>query len=209
MLIGSEIRRRLLDRSGDPDTWLVITPLLNPTAQLRDQDASVDLRLASLFVVPNRAQLESLDPLAADYADRKEQYMDRIFVPIGREFVLHPRHFALAQTLEWIKLPKNLGAYVVGKSSWGREGLIVATATGVHPGWSGPLTLELTNLGEIPLLLRPGLAYVQLFLHLVSGGERLTKPKGQGRQFVGTTTPGGRPKHEKDVEILRQWETST
>src|SRR5258705_291477 len=185
MLIGSAIRRRLPDRSGDPDTWLVITPILNQTAQLRDQDASIALRLASLFVVPNRAQLESLDPLAADYADRKEQYMDRVFVPIGKEFVLHPRHFALAQTLEWIKLPRDLGAYVIGKSSWGRDGLIVATATGVHPGWSGPLTLELTNLGEIPLLLRPGLAYVQLFLHPVSGIEGVTAAGGPGRQFVG------------------------
>jgi dCTP deaminase len=67
--------------------------------------------------------------------------------------------------LEWIRLPRNLAAIVTGKSSWGRRGLIIATATGVHPGFSGCLTLEITNLGEIPIKIRPGIHICQLFVH--------------------------------------------
>jgi dCTP deaminase len=68
-------------------------------------------------------------------------------------------------TLEWLRIPKNLAAYVVGKSSWGRAGLIIATATGVHPGFKGCLTLELSNVGEIPIAVQPGIAICQLFVH--------------------------------------------
>lgn len=83
---------------------------------------------------------------------------------MGDYFVLHPRQFVLGETLEWIHLPADLAAFVTSRSSWGRDGLIIATATGVHPGYSGILTLELTNLGEIPLRLYPGLSVAQLFI---------------------------------------------
>jgi dCTP deaminase len=62
-----------------------------------------------------------------------------------------------------------VAGYVVGKSSLGRRGLIIATATGVHPGFTGCLTLELTNVGEIPVAIQPGMRICQLFLHRVGG----------------------------------------
>ena len=62
-------------------------------------------------------------------------------------------------------MPCDLAAYVVGKSSWGRLGLIVATAIGVHPNYKGIITLELRNIGEIPFCLRPGLTIAQMFFH--------------------------------------------
>lgn len=57
--------------------------------------------------------------------------------------------------------------YLTGRSSWGRRGLTIATATGVHPGFTGCLTLELANLGDIPIAIRPGMTIGQLFLHNV------------------------------------------
>jgi dCTP deaminase len=69
--------------------------------------------------------------------------------------------------MEWIRLPHNLAGYVVGKSSWGRRGIVIATAVGVHPGFSGCLTLEITNLGEVPVEIKPGRQICQLFLHNV------------------------------------------
>jgi len=60
-------------------------------------------------------------------------------------------------------LPRDLAAFVVGRSSWGRLGLVVATAIGVHPGYRGIITLELTNLGEVPILLYPGWPIAQVF----------------------------------------------
>src|SRR6185295_230400 len=89
------------------------------------------------------------------------------YVSFGSRFILHPRNFVLGVTLEWIRLPNDLAGYVIGRSSWGRRGLIIATAVGVHPGFTGCLTLELTNVGEIPIAIKPGMTICQLFLHTV------------------------------------------
>ena len=92
----------------------------------------------------------------------------RKYVPFGSSIVIHPHQFMLAHTLEYIRLPTDLLAYVVGRSTWGRLGLIVATAIGIHPGFAGSLTFELRNLGETPLTLYPGQAIAQLFFHSVT-----------------------------------------
>jgi dCTP deaminase len=83
---------------------------------------------------------------------------------------LHPGHFVLAATLEYLRLPNDLGAYVVGRSSWGRVGLVVATAMMAHPGFTGCLTLELVNEGDSPICLVPGVKIAQLAFH------QLTEP---------------------------------
>lgn len=88
--------------------------------------------------------------------------------------------------MEWLRLPKDLSAYVIGKSSWGRRGLIIATATGVHPGFPGCLTLELTNVGEIPISLKPGIEICQIFFHEVC--KPVSKHIEQS-QFVGSRRP--------------------
>lgn len=89
------------------------------------------------------------------------------YAPVGDYLVVHPHQFVLAQTLEYVRLPRFLMAYVVGRSTWGRLGLITATAIGVHPLFSGNLTLEIRNLGETPLRLYPGESIAQLFFHSV------------------------------------------
>src|SRR5262245_18868742 len=87
------------------------------------------------------------------------------YVRFGDKYILHPGSFVFGVTLEWLRLPGDLAAYVIGRSSWGRRGLIIATATGVHPGFKGCLTLALTNVGEIPIAIKPGMETCQLFLH--------------------------------------------
>jgi dCTP deaminase len=96
------------------------------------------------------------------------------FVPFGSEFVLHPNRFVLASTLEWIRLPSSCAAFVVGKSSLGRRGIIIETAAGVHPGFSGCLTLEIANIGEIPVKLVAGMMIGQLFVQGVEGAASVT-----------------------------------
>lgn len=75
----------------------------------------------------------------------------------------------MGSTLEYISLPTKLSAYVLGRSSWGRLGLIIATATTVSPDFKGCITLELINLGEVPILLYPGVRIAQLVIHTVEG----------------------------------------
>src|SRR5262249_44391074 len=72
-------------------------------------------------------------------------------------------------TLEWIRLPTRYAATVVGKSTLGRRGIVIETAAGVHPGFSGCLTLEIANVGEVPVELVSGMQICQLFVHSVEG----------------------------------------
>jgi len=86
-------------------------------------------------------------------------------------FVLHPNELVLAATMEWFRLPHDIAGYVTSRSSWGRAGLVVATAVAVHPGFAGCITLELVNIGEVPFVLYPGLRVAQFVAFSCSDGE--------------------------------------
>jgi len=137
---------------------LVVSPLLD-----RSQvgPGSIDLRLGTEFIEVERHTEAVIDPyetqsIAATSAENVR------FVPLGDSLVLHPGQFVLGSTLEFIRLPAHLGAQVLSRSSWGRLGLLVATAVAVQPGFAGCLTLELVNTGSVPIRLRPGLRVAQL-----------------------------------------------
>lgn len=142
------------------DERLFITPLLD---QKQVGSASVDVRLGSEFLELRRTTRAGLDPRKQTAANIEEMF-ERIIVPFGKGLWLHPGHFVLAATLEYIRLPADIGADVVGRSSWGRVGLIVATAVMAHPGFTGCLTLELVNEGDSPICLYPGVRIAQLAL---------------------------------------------
>lgn len=154
-----DIERALADE--DLDRRLVITPLLDP-AQLGR--GAVDLRLGTEFLLLRRTRKAGLNP-GRDSQQTVEEMQERVVVPLGEELWLHPRHFVLAVTLEFLGLPDDMGAYLVGRSSWGRLGLVVATAVYVHPGFRGCLTLELVNEGDSPICLTPGSRVAQLAVH--------------------------------------------
>jgi dCTP deaminase len=90
-------------------------------------------------------------------------------------YLLKPHHFILARTVERVELPIDKGepylaARIEGKSSRARCGVLVHfTAPTVHPGWKGPLTLEMTNLGPTTFVLRPGMPIAQLIIEQVYG----------------------------------------
>jgi len=176
--------------------------VLDWDSQLQSGSASIDLRLGSTFKVPRRSQLRSLDPIdTVEYEINKARYVEEIYVPIGEEFILHPRQFALGITLEWVHLPGNLAAFITGRSRWGRDGLIIETAAGVQPGYSGNLTLELTNLGEVPVILYPGIAYAQIFIYEV---DQLPGVSGEQSIFMCTTSPTSGKANESELEIIRR-----
>jgi dCTP deaminase len=182
MLLKGEALAALLDedpvKKEDP---FVIAPMPNLSA-LRDSGSSaIDLRLGTWITSPRQTRVAylSVDPQPNDPVPLRSHY-----VRFGSHFFLHPRNFVLAATLEWVRLPSNLAGYITGRSSWGRRGLITATASGVHPGFAGCLTLELTNLGELPIEMRPGMAICQLFLHKAEGGQLVDRSS-----FVGLRRP--------------------
>jgi dCTP deaminase len=139
--------------------------------------AAIDLRLGCWIATMRRPNLEVLQAVDPGQLDKSQvpELTKQVFVPFGQRFILHPGEFVLGATLEWISLPNDLAAEVTAKSSWGRLGLIIATATGVHPGFCGCLTLELSNVGTVPIALEPGLAICQIFLQEVSQPVKLEK----------------------------------
>jgi dCTP deaminase len=122
------------------------------------QPSSIDLRLGPVFrVFLNRTDTH-IDP-------RKDQtdLTERVSIPEGEAFVLHPGEFVLGGTLEAVTMPDDLVGRIEGKSSLGRLGLMVHSTAGyVDPGFRGKLTLELANNATLPILLWPGMEIGQL-----------------------------------------------
>lgn len=186
ILKADEIARLLGTTSQTKSDRLIIRPEPPLNEIAKSGAASIDLRLGTWFVTLQRRRMRSLEAgeqTSSVFSDSKHTRTN--YVPFGKEYVLHPRSFVLAVTLEWIRLPRNLAGYVIGRSSWGRRGLIIATAAGVHPGFTGCLTLELTNVGEIPLPIKPGLLICQLFLHTTSPNSDLVDTS----KFIGFRRP--------------------
>jgi dCTP deaminase len=169
MLQAREIVERLRDTHAPADRRLILTPTPNLDELELSGAASVDLRLGTWFVSLRPGRTPILDIIDQTQQEDSEQKLTKTsYVPFGSRFILHPGSFVLAVTLEWLRMPNDWGGYVVGRSSWGRRGLIIATATGVHPRFTGCLTLELANVGEIPIAVRPGMSICQIFFHKTS-----------------------------------------
>jgi dCTP deaminase len=190
VLSGSELRRRLKTR--DLSKRLVVSPILEPDEQVKDDRASIDVRLGFEFALMSPSLIGAIDEMA--FGPKAQRHLElaklysRSYVPFGKALVIHPHQFILAGTLEYLRLPRDLMSYVVGRSTWGRLGLTIATAIGIHPGFAGTLTLELRNLGEIPLTPHPGDTIAQLFFHRIDGAESEDEkaPVNEAGQYVGT-----------------------
>ncbi len=155
ILSDSDIRARLAQ--GD----LKVGPLEDE--QLQIQPASIDVRLAEEFVVYRSNQVACLDPRDARTLSEASQ---RVHVPTGEAFILHPGEFALGSTIEEVAIPDDLVATVDGRSSIGRLAVVIhATAGFIDPGFQGQVTLELSNIGPIPVKLYPGMRVAQLVFH--------------------------------------------
>jgi dCTP deaminase len=186
MINSREIRREI------ESNRLSIVPSPDLNELTTAGDASVDLRLGRWIVELRHSRASSLAVTkSATRQSRWEVEVNEVyrlsryhFVPFGDRFILHPGRFVLGSTLEWLALPPSLAAFVTGKSSWGRRGLIIETAVGIHPRFSGCLTLEIANVGEVPLELTPGVEICQVFFH------RITETKSRvASQFSGKRRP--------------------
>jgi len=177
VLTRNAIRKEMAN-SEDP---LVITPVLD-----REQvgASSVDVRLGHQFIVLRRAAVTHVDP--TDHEGLRSQIQrsqHQVRLSLHQGFIIHPGQLALGATLEYLSLPRRLTATVEGRSSWGRLGLVIATACNVDPGFKGCITLELVNNGEAPLVLYPGVRIAQFVFHRAEeeADYRHVDPVGPGK----------------------------
>ena len=149
VLSDAAIRIRL--HEADEAKRLVVSP--GGLSEVRG--ASLDLRLGKHFIVLERFIHSGCLGREISRARRMQAAVEKSW---DDYFVLHPGELVLASTLEYVVIPSDLAATVITRSSYGRLGLITATAIFVHPWFKGCLTLELLNLGHVPLELQPGAA---------------------------------------------------
>jgi dCTP deaminase len=161
---------------------IVIDPL-GPGAL---QPSSVDLHVDRYFRVFRNDTTPYIDPKA-----RQEDLTELVEVTDDGAFILHPGEFVLGSTLERVALPDDLVARLEGKSSLGRLGLLIHSTAGfVDAGWDGHLTLELSNVANLPIALYPGMKIGQIsFLRMTSAAEHPYGSQEKGSKYQGQRGP--------------------
>lgn len=161
---------------------IVIDPL-GPDAM---QPSSVDLRVDRLFRVFRNDTTPYIDPKQA-----QEDLTELVEVGEGEAFILHPGEFVLGSTLERVALGPKLVARLEGKSSLGRLGLLIHSTAGfVDAGWDGHLTLELSNVANLPIAIYPGMKIGQIsFLEMTSEADTPYGSSSTGSKYKGQQGP--------------------
>ena len=150
------------------------------------QPSSVDLHLDRRFRVFRNNRYPYID-VRSPQPDLTEM----LSVADDEPFILHPGEFVLGQVLEWVELPDNLVSRLEGKSSLGRLGLLIHSTAGyVDPGWKGNLTLELSNVANLPIALYYGMKIGQIsFFRMSSAVERPYGSPDLGSKYQGQSEP--------------------
>ena len=150
------------------------------------QPSSVDVRLDRYFRLFDNHKYPFIDP-----ADDQPDLTHLIEVDPNEAFILHPGEFALGATFEQVSLPDDVAARLEGKSSLGRLGLLTHSTAGfIDPGFSGHVTLELSNVATLPIKLWPGMKIGQLcFFQLSSPAEHPYGTQQRGSHYQGQRGP--------------------
>jgi dCTP deaminase len=150
------------------------------------QPSSVDVRVDRFFRVFHNNRYPFID-VKVEQAELTEL----VEVEEEQPFVLHPGEFVLGSTLERIRLPDDLVARLEGKSSLGRLGLLIHSTAGfIDPGWDGHVTLELSNVANLPITIYVGMKIGQLsFVQLSEPAERPYGAEALGSKYQGQSGP--------------------
>jgi dCTP deaminase len=147
------------------------------------QPSSLDVRVDRYFRVFRNSRYPYID-----VKQEQEELTELVEIDDETPFILHPGEFVLGSTLERVKLPDDLVARLEGKSSLGRLGLLIHSTAGfIDPGWDGHVTLELSNVANLPITIYEGMPIGQISFMRMDGpvarpyGSRETGSKYQGQ----------------------------
>jgi dCTP deaminase len=156
------------------------------------QPSSVDVRVDRYFRVFHNARYPYID-----VKQPQEELTEQVEIGDEEPFILHPGEFVLGSTLERVGLPDDLVARLEGKSSLGRLGLLIHSTAGfIDPGWDGHVTLELSNVANLPITIYPSMKIGQIsFMQMT---EPATTP-------YGASAIGSKYKGQKGPTASRYW----
>ena len=167
--------------------------IIEPLGKSAIQPSSVDLRIHSKFRVFKNHSMGLID-----VKENLEDLTELVEIKDGDAFILHPGEFVLGSTLERVVVPEDLVARLEGKSSLGRLGLLIHSTAGfVDAGWDGQLTLELSNVANLPITLYAGMKIGQIsFQQMTTAAEN---PYGSGAL-------GSKYQNQEGPRPSRYWE---
>ncbi len=149
------------------------------------QPSSIDVRLDSRFLVFRNTKRAYIDP-----KEPAEDLMELIEVASGEAMYVHPSEFVLGSTVERVGIPDDLVARLEGRSSLGRLGIVIHSTAGyIDPAFEGHITLEISNLANLPIALYPGMRIGQIsFIRMTTPAEKPYGPA-RGSKYSGQNLP--------------------
>ena len=167
--------------------------VLDPYNEAMVQPSSVDVRIDRYFRLFDNHKYAHIDP-----AEDQPELTRLVEVAPDEPFILHPGEFVLGSTYETVTLPDDIAARLEGKSSLGRLGLLTHSTAGfIDPGFSGHVTLELSNMATLPIKLWPGSKIGQLcFFRLTSPSEHPYGSGPYGNRYQGQRGPTASRSHQ-------------
>ena len=159
---------------------------IDPYDEALLQPSSVDVRVDRYFRVFRNSRYPFID-----VKTEQEELTELVEIDGETPFILHPGEFVLGSTLERVRLPDDLVARLEGKSSLGRLGLLIHSTAGfIDPGWDGHVTLELSNVANLPITIYHGMKIGQLsFVRLSTAAEKPYGSGGLGSKYQGQQGP--------------------
>lgn len=163
--------------------------IIKPKPDLAQQLGScmLDLRLGNIYRVFNHSKTPYLDPRNPNTL---EDVTSEIRIQNKESFTLHPGEFILAMTLEYIEMPDDLTGRLEGRSSIGRLGVVVhSTAAAIDAGFRGHITLELANMGRIPVMLHCGMRICSITFEQLTSPAEVPYYKKKGAKYINQSSP--------------------
>ena len=160
--------------------------VIDPLDERCIQPSSIDLHVDRYFRVFRNDTTPYIDP-----KEPQENLTELVEISGEQAFILHPGEFVLGSTIERVALPDDLVARLEGKSSLGRLGLLIHSTAGfVDAGWDGHLTLELSNVANLPIAIYPGMKIGQIsFLRMTTAAEKPYGSEGRDSKYQGQRGP--------------------
>lgn len=165
---------------------IVIKPLPDFSIQLGA--CSIDLRLGETFRVFEHSRHPYIDPFKKEM---REEVTKEFKVKEGQPFIIQPGDFVLGATIEYVEVPDDLTGRLEGRSSIGRLGVVIhSTAAHIECGFRGHITLELANMGKMPVALYPGMRICSVSFEELSSSADVPYYKKKDAKYVGQKGPG-------------------